>query len=622
MNSLHKSAIPAISIVFVVLAVLGMVLPNVAQAATSPSLGAAASYSVLSGAGATNGGAGSTTISGDLGVSPAASYTDGGTTVFLTAGNPHLADVSAGNAQSAQLAVFNGPLDFAQQPCTVTYAVTTELSTVGPLVPGVYCTDPGMDFTLSGTLTLQGTGTPATDVWIFRTQRDLIGSGTANVVFTGTGGLPCNVWWRVANTATFTANNAMVGNILAATDITFGQSATLNGRAFAYTGAVTLLGNTISGPTCTAAVPATVPTGYRIQVGSINVVKTVINDNARTKKISDFPLFVNGASVSSGATNIYPATYSAYTVTETSDPNYIRSFSGDCDVNGNMTLIAGDNKVCIVTNDDIGAPVPVPPVPPLIEVVKVPNPLALPNGSGLVEYTYTLRNIGTVPVTDITMVGDTCSPIILVSGDTNNDLKMDLNEAWVHTCSATLIETHTNTVVATGWANGISAIDIASATVVVGEPVVPPLIHVTKTPNPLTLPVGGGMVTFTKKVTNPGIVALNNVRITDDMCSLVTYISGDVNGDSKLDVNETWTYTCRANLKKSTTNTVSVSGEANGLIARDFAVATVVVASVVPTLPNTGFVLMGINAFWSIVLIAGILSLISISLVVALRRRT
>jgi uncharacterized repeat protein (TIGR01451 family) len=97
------------------------------------------------------------------------------------------------------------------------------------------------------------------------------------------------------------------------------------------------------------------------------------------------------------------------------------------------------------------------------------------------------------------------------------------------------------------------------------------------------------MVTYTKKVTNPGTVALSNVILTDDKCPNVTFVSGDTNNDSKLDTSETWTYTCVSRLSATTTNTVVASGEANGLIARDFAIATVVVASVVPRLPNTGF---------------------------------
>jgi uncharacterized repeat protein (TIGR01451 family) len=204
------------------------------------------------------------------------------------------------------------------------------------------------------------------------------------------------------------------------------------------------------------------------------------------------------------------------------------------------------------------------------------------------------------------MVGDTCSPITLVSGDINTNSKLEVDETWVYHCSTTLSATHTNTVVATGWANSISATDIASATVVVGIPVVPPLIHVTKIPSPLALIAGGGTVTYTEKITNPGTIALSNVLLTDDKCSPMKYISGDTNNDSKLDTAETWTYTCQTKLTKTTTNTATAVGEANGLTVRDFAIATVVVAAAVPKLPNTGFSPKGEIAPWGIAILAGI----------------
>lgn len=225
--------------------------------------------------------------------------------------------------------------------------------------------------------------------------------------------------------------------------------------------------------------------------------------------IANFPLAIDAGAVVSGVGN--STTVGLHTVSESTDVGYTSLISGDCAANGTITLVVGDIKFCIITNNDIAAVVSssggsvILPflVPPLIDVVKVPDPLALPGGPGLVKYTYTLRNIGTIPVTNITMVGDTCSPIVLISGDTNTDGRLDVTETWVHTCSTTLTKTHTNTVVATGWANGISAVDIASATVIVGLPVVPPLIHVTKIPNPLSLKAGGGPVTYTETITNP-----------------------------------------------------------------------------------------------------------------------
>lgn len=333
--------------------------------------------------------------------------------------------------------------------------------------------------------------------------------------------------------------------------------------------------------------------------GNISVVKIVINDNGGTKGISDFQLYVNSTPVESGESNIFPALDETYVITETPDPQYSSTFSGDCDINGHLTLSGRDNLFCIITNNDrvegitTGSPSGVAPVPPLIEVVKIPSPLALPNGPGSVRYTYTLRNIGTVAVTNITMVEDTCSPLTRTSGDANANSILEVNEVWVYACSTSLMATHTNTVVATGWSNGLSTTDIASATVVVGALIDPPLIHVTKIPNRWILPVGGGVVTYLERITNPGVVPISNVRLADDKCSPVNYISGDKNYDVKLDAGESWIYTCRTVLAKTTTNTAVATGSANGISVRDFAIATVVVpidpALIIPKLPNAGF---------------------------------
>lgn len=188
------------------------------------------------------------------------------------------------------------------------------------------------------------------------------------------------------------------------------------------------------------------------------------------------------------------------------------------------------------------------------------------------------------------MVGDTCSPIVLASGDMNTNAILEVSETWIYRCSTTLSKTHTNIVTTTGWANGINAVDIASATVVVGLPIVPPLIHITKIPNLLTLLSGPDFVTYTEKVTNPGLVALSSVKVTDDKCNPVNYLSGDTNNNALLETTETWTYTCKVKLTKTTTNTAIATGTANDLTATDFALATVVVSTPFTLrLPNTGF---------------------------------
>lgn len=217
-----------------------------ALAQTSPSLGLVGSYSVLGHTTVTN--TGGTTMPGDLGISI------GGAPVGFppgTVGPPGTVRNAADalDAQAANTAAFL----VLDQVCNIpAYQFGTGVvDLVGAsLVPGVYCADA---FRLTGTLTLVGSG-----VWIFKTASDLITSGTANVV----GGDPCNVWWRVASSATLGTNTSLIGNILALTSIGLDTGASLNGRALAQTGAVTLASNPIAGPVCaTTAVttPETTP---------------------------------------------------------------------------------------------------------------------------------------------------------------------------------------------------------------------------------------------------------------------------------------------------------------------------------------------------------------------------
>jgi Ice-binding-like len=207
-----------------------------ANAATSPTLGAAGSYSVLAGQTVTN--TGPTTMPGDLGVSPGSAVTGFPPGAVGPPGTIHTADFNAGQAQLANTAAF-GLID--QNPCVAPYLFGGGVKDLAGanLVPGVYCADA---FTLSGTLTLTGT----TGVWIFKSAATLITSKTANVV----GGDPCNVWWREVSSAVLGTHTSLIGNILASTSITLATGAALNGRALSQTGSVGLDSNTITGSAC------------------------------------------------------------------------------------------------------------------------------------------------------------------------------------------------------------------------------------------------------------------------------------------------------------------------------------------------------------------------------------
>jgi hypothetical protein len=570
----------SIVIVLAFALVFSFASPNFVNAATAPNLGVAIGYSVFGNAGITETVGQLSHLWGNAGgngfghASLIASQVDG--SIDAGANVPVVGAISTAYGNLASEAQ-TGVIDLATSPT---------------VVPGVYNVGATA---FSSTLTLNGAG-----VYIFRSTSSIAQTAGGTMVLTN-GATACNVFWQIPTSMTFAAVGSIEGTIITNTGlISFVPGVSLKGRAWAAT-QVTMNNNQITEPTCV------IPPVSGSHTGTINVVKTVINDSGRTNVVSDFPLFVNGTPVVSGVTNTFSTTGgNVYSVTETSNSNYTRTFSGDCDINGQMNLNNGDNKFCIVTNNDIGVPLAV--VPPLIDLVKTANPLSLPSGAGSVVYTYTLRNIGTVPVTNITIVGDTCSPINLVSGDTDADSKLDLNEVWVHTCSTTLSATHTNIAVATGWANGISTTDIASATVVVGLPIVPPLIHVVKKPSAFIVPVNGA-VTYTYTVTNPGTAPLNNVGITDDKCTglpnRVIGHPGDLNKNNLLENNETWTFICQSNLTQTTTNIGTATGYANGLMARDFSLVTVVVSA--PKLPKTGFPPEEKNSLWNVIVPAGVL---------------
>lgn len=86
----------------------------------------------------------------------------------------------------------------------------------------------------------------------------------------------------------------------------------------------------------------------------------------------------------------------------------------------------------------------------------------------------------------MSVVDDKCSPVSLLSGDTNGNHKLDVGENWKYRCTEMLTRTSTNTARATGYGDDIyrqPAFAIATATVVVGSSVVAPIIAPVKVPS-------------------------------------------------------------------------------------------------------------------------------------------
>jgi LysM repeat protein len=217
--------------------------------------------------------------------------------------------------------------------------------------------------------------------------------------------------------------------------------------------------------------------------------------------------------------------------------------------------VVDDDDTSATAHDD--ATVTFTDVLPGINVEKTPSAPIVVAGQS-VTYTYKVTNTGDEPLANVTIDDNKCATVGFVNGDTNADEKLDLDETWTYSCTQALTATTTNIVTVTGEDNdGNTATDEDTATVAV----IKPAIAVDKTANVVGATVGQ-TVTYTYVVTNPGDDPLSNVTVVDDKCSPVTFKSGDTDADTKLDVTETWTYTCSqvVNAAGALTNVVVVTG--------------------------------------------------------------
>jgi hypothetical protein len=230
------------------LGILAVGQPARAAGPAPVELGTAEPFAVLAGTPAiTN--TGPTTITGDVGISPAASVI--GFPPGVVNGTIHTADAVALQAQSDLTIAYD---DAAGRTPATTIAGGTLAGLT--LVGGVY-TAGGSTLDLTGTLTLDAENDPSS-TWIFQATSDLVTASSSNVTFIN-GGQPCNVFWQVTSSATLGSDSTFAGTILALTSITMNDGVTLDGRALARNGAVTLINDTITRSTCAEAAPTATP---------------------------------------------------------------------------------------------------------------------------------------------------------------------------------------------------------------------------------------------------------------------------------------------------------------------------------------------------------------------------
>jgi hypothetical protein len=235
-----------------------LIWPATALAALQPRLGTATSFAVLAAAGITN--SGTTTITGDIGTFPTTSIS--GLASITLNGTNHAGDAVTQGARVDEVTAYN---DLANQtPCIVQAGGALDGLT---LVPGCYKFSSAALLSVGATLTLNGFG-----VYVFQIGSALtIGNGS--IVSLIGGAVACGVYWQVTSSATIgVATPNFVGTLIAGSSISVNTNAVWTGRALAgalaASGAVTLLGNTITRP---AALCSSLPSVTGVTPGSTGI---------------------------------------------------------------------------------------------------------------------------------------------------------------------------------------------------------------------------------------------------------------------------------------------------------------------------------------------------------------
>lgn len=228
------------------------------QTVTQPvvNLRTSGNYAILAGSGISNNPTSS--IKGDIALSPAASSFITGFSLIYTSGDEQ--------ASSSQITgkVFGS--DYASPTPTKLISAKGDLTTayndaagrtstsivlldgnIGglTLTPGLYKSSGSLEIS-SGDLTFDAKGN-ANAIFIIQIASTLSTSSGRKVILAG-GAKAANIFWQVGTSASFGTTSVMKGTIMADQSISLNTGATIDGRLLARIAAVTLEGNTIVSP--------------------------------------------------------------------------------------------------------------------------------------------------------------------------------------------------------------------------------------------------------------------------------------------------------------------------------------------------------------------------------------
>jgi PGF-pre-PGF domain-containing protein len=325
----------------------------IASVPTSVDLGTAGDFVILAKTGIST--TGTTSIVGDIGVSPAAAtYITGFGLIMDTSnkfstsskvtGKVYAADYTPPTPSKMTTAVSNMQTAYTNASGRAPNVTELGAGTLNgiTLAPGVYYWSSPV--TITGDIYLNGS---STDVWIFQIAQTLDISTSKQVHLSG-GALPENIFWQVAGTTTLGTYSTVNGNILDQTLIALNTGATLNGRALAQT-AVTLDANSVIAPSSSIS-NGTLKGAYIKSGTNIGISGATVNITNSTRGS------VITTTDSSGAysVSLYPAIYTI-NVSKTGYSNSSTTATVATNTVTTVTTISlSSNTVTVAANRTVG----------------------------------------------------------------------------------------------------------------------------------------------------------------------------------------------------------------------------------------------------------------------------
>ena len=192
--------------------------------------------------------------------------------------------------------------------------------------------------------------------------------------------------------------------------------------------------------------------------------------------------------------------------------------------------------------------------------------------SDVITYSYTLTNTGNTAISGIVLTDDNGTPgdtsddfsPSFVGGDTDGDSALDVGETWTYSrtknVTQAMLDAGTdivNIVTADDGPDGAPA-DTDDATV---DVVQSKALNVEKNASVTgdTADATSDVITYSYTLTNTGNAAISGIVLTDDNGTpgdtsddfSPSFVGGDTDGNSALDVGETWTYSRTKNVTQA-----------------------------------------------------------------------